>query len=278
MRRDIRAMIYKGDIPEKFLKYDNAHFVIVPVPYEKTTSYGRGTCKGPGAICAASEQVELFDEELQKEVYQKGIATVKEVTDLDELQKVTEKILEDKKFPIVLGGEHTISAPPVRAFKKFYNDISVVHFDAHADLRDEYNGSKLSHACVMRRVVEEKVPLVQIGIRNHSLEEAEVIKKEGLNRPFYSHLIHGSDYWMEEAVALLSKNVYISFDVDAFDASIMPSTGTPEPGGMNWFQVVKFFRLLCKSRNVVGADFVELAPVKGNSGPDFTVAKLIYKL
>lgn len=271
-------MIFKSDIPEKFQKYDNAYFVVVPSPYEKTTSYGKGTKNGPQGICTASEQVELYDEELGKEVYHRGIATLKSVSELDELEKITSKILADKKFPIVLGGEHTISAAPIRACKKIYKNLSVVHFDAHADLRDEYEGTKLSHACVMRRVHEAGVPIVQVGIRNHSLEEGEFIKSAKLNRPFYAHEIYSSNFWMDEVIKLLSDDVYISFDVDAFDPSVVPSTGTPEPGGMNWYQVVTFFKKLAETKNIVGADFVELSPVKDHPAPDFAVAKLIYKL
>lgn len=271
-------MIFKPDIPEELRKYENARFVVVPVPYERTTSYGKGTRNGPSGICDASAQVETYDEELGLETYHRGIATLKPVEELDELERTTERILSDGKFPIILGGEHTISAAPVRACRKFYSDLSVVHFDAHADLRDEYEGTGLNHACVMRRVHEAKVPIVQIGIRNHSLEEAELIDREKMNRPFYAHEISSSDRWMDEAIGLLSRNVYISFDVDAFDPSIMPSTGTPEPGGMGWYQVVGFFRKLATERNVVASDFVELAPVKGNHAPDFTVAKLVWKL
>jgi agmatinase len=271
-------MIFKPDIPKELQKYEKAHFVVIPSPYEKTTTYGHGTKNGPEAICIASDHVELFDEELGREIFFKGIATLRPTDNLEDLQKITEKTLADKKFPIILGGEHTISAAPIRVCKKFYKDLSVVHFDAHADLRDEYDGTKLSHACVMKRVVDEKIPIVQIGIRNHSQEEADLISSNGLNKPFYAHQIWSSPYWMDEAISLLSDNVYISFDVDAFDASIMPSTGTPEPGGMTWYQVVTFFNLLVKNKNVVGADFVELAPIKNLTGPDFTIAKLIYKL
>ena len=271
-------MIFKSDIPKELTKYENAYFVVVPVPYEKTTSYGKGTKNGPSAICKASEQVELYDEELGREVYFKGIATVKSIEDLTKLEKETEKILLDKKFPIILGGEHSISVAPIRVCKKFYKDLSVVHFDAHADLRDKYEGTRQSHACVMRRVCEGFIPIVQIGIRNHSKEEAEFIKSARLKKPFYAYEMYNSDSWMDEALKLLTNNVYISFDVDVFDPSIMPSTGTPEPGGMNWYQVVTFFKKLCTAKNVIGADFVELAPLDGCPAPDFTVAKLIYKL
>lgn len=272
-------MIYKSDSPEKFLKYDKANFVVVPVPYEKTTSYGQGTKNGPLAICTASDHVELYDEELKFEPYIAGINTVKPVSTLDELENVTASILKDKKIPIALGGEHTISAAPVRACKKFYKDLSVVHFDAHADLRDTFEDTKLSHACVMRRIYEADVPFVQIGIRSHSIEEAEFLKNNGLIKPFYAHeIFSSSDDWMDEVIKNLSNNVYLTFDVDAFDPGIIPSTGTPEPGGLNWHQVTRFFKKLSGSRHIVGADFVELAPRKGDTSSDFTVAKLIYKL
>lgn len=272
-------MIFKSDIPEKLTKYGSAHFVVVPVPYEQTTSYGRGTKNGPRAICEASAQVELFDEELQKETYHRGIHTLPVLKpSLEELEKTAAKILADKKFPIVLGGEHTISAACVRACKKFYKNLSVVQFDAHADLRDEYEGTRLSHACVMRRVYETGAKFVQIGIRSHSIEEAEFISKSKINKPFYAHEIFSSNDWAGEAINLLTDDVYLTFDVDALDPSIVPATGTPEPGGLGWHQTVNFLKKLCASKNVVGADFVELAPKKGEPLSDFTIAKLIYKL
>lgn len=272
-------MIYKQDAPSECLDYAKARAVIIPAPYEKTTSYGKGTENGPEAICVASDQVELYDEELGFETCHRfGFSTVAPVTELDALEKATYKVLSDKKIPIILGGEHSITGAPVRACKKHFSDLSVVHFDAHADLRDEYEGTKLNHACAIRRVYDAGVPFVQIGIRNHSIEEAEFMSKNKILRPFYAHEIYSSTDWMDKAIKNLSDNVYISFDVDAFDPSIMPSTGTPEPGGMNWYQVVSFFRKLAKKRNIVGADFVELAPIPGFHAPDFLVAKLIYKL
>jgi agmatinase len=186
--------------------------------------------------------------------------------------------LSDKKIPIILGGEHTVSAPPIRACKKAFPNLSVVHFDAHADLRDEYEGTRLSHACVMRRVYDANVPFVQIGIRSHSVEEAKFIKESRIHKPFYAHEIHSSDKWMDETLKLLTDNVYLTFDVDAFDPSFMPSTGTPEPGGMRWHQVTEFFRRLASAKRIVGADFVELAPRKNEPAPDFAVARLVYKL
>lgn len=270
-------MIYKSDSPKEFLQYSSARVVVVPVPYEKTTSYGKGTKNGPRAICDASAQVELYDEELCLEPYKIGINTIGAVSTLEGLEKATAGILADKKIPISLGGEHTISAAPIRACKKFYKNLSVCHFDAHADLRDEFEGTPLNHACVMRRVYDAGAPFVQIGIRNHSLEEAEFIKAAGLARPFYAHEIHLSDAWMDDAIKLLSDEVYLTFDVDAFDPGIIPSTGTPEPGGLNWYQVTKFFKKLARAKRIVGADFVELAPRKGEPSSDFTIAKLIYK-
>ncbi len=260
------------------MQYDSARVVVVPVPYEKTTSYGKGTKNGPEAICEASSQVELYDEELEFEPYNVGIATVGSIETLEKLEAETLKIVKDGKIPVILGGEHAVSAAPIRACKKKYKNLSVVHFDAHADLRDEFEGTKLNHACVMMRVFEAGVPFVQIGIRNHSMEEAEFIKKERLHRPFYAADVISSTKWMDEAIACLTEDVYLTFDVDVFDPSIIPATGTPEPGGLNWYHITEFFKKLASAKKIVGADFVELAPIKNLPASEFTIAKLIYKL
>ncbi len=257
-------------------EYKDSKVIVVPVPYEKTTSYGKGTKNGPSAIIEASYQTELYDEELKSEPYKIGICNIEPVNSLAALEDKTGKILKDKKFPLLLGGEHTISIAPIKAVRKFYPDLSVVQVDAHADLRDEYEGTKDSHACVMRRVFEAGVPFIQVGIRNHSVEEADLLEKNSL-KPFYAHEIHSSNDWMDGAIEKLNKNVYLTFDVDAFDPSLIPGTGTPEPGGLGWYQVVEFLKRLTAKRNIVGADFVELAPIKGEHRSEFTIAKLIYK-
>ena len=272
-------LIYKSDIPAKFLRYESARVVIVPAPYEKTTSYGQGAKDGPRGICEASSHIELYDEELGFEPYNIGIHTMESVGDsLSKLEDTVARVIADKKIPITLGGEHTISAAPVRACKRHFRNLSVCHFDAHADLRDTYKKTPLNHACVMRRIYETGAKFVQIGIRSHTIEEADFIKEKKLHRPFYAHEIHSSNEWMDKALALLTEDVYITFDVDAFDPSIMPATGTPEPGGLAWYQVTTFFKKLAASKNIVGADFVELAPRKGETCSDYTVARLIYKL
>jgi len=269
---------FKSEMPKDCLVYDKAKFVFVPVPFEKTTSYGKGTKHGPDAILEASSQIEYFDEELQQETCSiAGVHTVKSVTDLAELEKVTEKILIDSKIPIALGGEHSISAAPIRACKKIYPDLSVVHFDAHGDLRDSYEGTPLSHASVMHRVYDAGVNFVQIGIRSQCKEEFDFIAEKKLNKPYYAFEIHNSVSWIDDVISKLNKNVYFTFDVDAFDPSIMPATGTPEPGGLTWYQVTAFMKKLAATRNIVGADFVELAPMKGWHTCDFMIAKLIYK-
>ncbi len=269
--------IFFPNLAKQFIQYDKAGVVVIPVPYEKTTSHGKGTVNGPGAILEASDYLEFYDEEFDGEPCTIGINTMELVESLDYLKVAVKKVITDKKFPVILGGEHTISAAPVEVLKGQYKDLSVVQFDAHSDLRDEYEGTKLSHACVMRRIFELNVPFVQIGIRAISIEERDFLKKEGLGPPFYAHEIHDSDGWMDKAISRLSKNVYLTFDVDAFDPSIMPGTGTPEPGGMNWYQVTKFFEKLTEKRNVVGADFVEVAPREGETISEYTTAKLIYK-
>lgn len=265
-----------------FADYDKAKFVVIPVPYEKTTSYGKGTAGGPKAIIEASKNMELYDEELDSNTAEHGIATLKPVIVddepqilVEELRKTCLKVIEDRKFPVVLGGEHSISLGLYLALKDYYGDVSVLQFDAHTDLRNEYGGSKYSHACVMRRI-REHGSAVQVGIRSVSEDETEIIKKERKNI-FFAADMYERDC-VNEIVNRLGKNVFITFDVDVFDHSFMPSTGTPEPGGLGWYESLKILRSVCDKRNVVGFDVVELAPIKSLKAPDFAVAKLVYKV
>jgi len=271
-------------LPDEFSSYDNARVAVLPVPYEATVSYGKGTSHGPDAIITASTQVELYDDELGAEQYKVGVATLKplRVTNLkpkemsNEVEKAVLQILCDKKLPIVLGGEHSITPGIVRAMHAVYKNITVVQFDAHADLRQEYEAEPMSHACAMARV-RDICPAVQIGIRNLSKEEAAWANNEKFPI-FYADKLRKLDNWINDAIdAIKTECVYVTIDVDAFDSSVMPATGTPEPGGMNWYQVTDFLRTLTRQRKVVGFDLVELSPIKGFHACDFLVAKLAYK-
>ncbi|CAN5359597.1 agmatinase [soil metagenome] len=266
-------------------RYEHALGIVVPVPYERTVSYGRGTVNGPGAILSASEYVELYDEVLREEPYrQGGIHTAAPVLGggedptafLDRLSDTAAALFMDGKFPVFLGGEHTITVAPVRAARTVFEDLSVLQLDAHADLRDEYQGTQWSHACVMRRVHDLGVPVVPVGIRAVSVEEAEFIYDNDLP-VFWSHRIAHADEWMETALMALSDTVYITFDVDFFDPSLLPATGTPEPGGGFWHETLQFLGRVFMHKRVVGMDVVELAPIDGLHAPDFVVARLVHR-
>lgn len=272
------------DLPDKLSRYETAKVAVLPVPFERTTSYVKGTGQGPQAILTASHQVELYDEELGSETCDIGIASLAPVRiESGPVEKVLEKIdlavariVRDGKLPVMLGGEHSITPPAVRAVLKTYPALTVVQFDAHADLREEYDGSKWSHACAMARVLE-LCPAVQIGIRNLSKDEASLVSRKNLP-VFFAHKIREDKGWAEAALgAIGTKDVYVTFDVDAFDASCLPDTGTPEPGGLFWYEVTSFMKALARRKNIVGFDFVELCPQKGHHASDFLVAKLIYK-
>lgn len=259
----------------------DAQVAIVPFGFEATTTYGGGADKGPRAIIEASAQVELFDEELWRETYKKvNIATIKEPKALKNLESAVGEIVKSKKLPITLGGEHSITPFIIGAYKKAgFNDFSILQFDAHADLRDGYLGKKYSHAAAMRRSLDTLgINLVQIGIRNISNEDDELTfweKNQNRIKTFWAKDKHS--WKIHEIVGALKDEVYITFDVDAFDSSLMPSTGTPEPGGLDWYEVLDILRAVCAKRQIIGADFVELAPIKNFHAPDFLVAKLIYK-
>jgi len=264
--------------------YSTSKVAVLPVPFEATTTYGKGTARGPRAIIEASSQVELYDEELGCEPCDVGVATL-DAPDLtgvgpDELASTlaapVTKILSDGKLPIVLGGEHSITPAVVASVVRRYPDITVVQLDAHADLRDQYEGERMSHASAMARV-REMVPAVQIGIRNLSKEEADRVSREKLP-VFFAHEMRSGAGWMERALSeIRTERVYVTIDLDAFDSSMMPATGTPEPGGMDWYQVTDFIRLLTGEKRVVGFDIVELAPIEGLLSCDFLAAKLAYK-
>ena len=279
-------------IDDEFSDLDRAGIAIVSAPYEHTVSYGGGTKSGPKAIIDASAFVEFYDEETDRELcFDTGIATMKPIAfgrtvdkkALAKIEKQVAHLLDLGRFVVTLGGEHTISSAPIAAHYKKYPKMSVLQFDAHSDLRDEYEGSPYSHASVMARVCEFMSPrrLTQVGIRALCKEERQFIRKHRVNTFFASALHsgqHGSN-WARKVVETLSDDVYITFDVDALDPSIMPSTGTPEPDGLTYHEAVNVIREVIRTgRRIVGLDVVELAPVKGLSHPDLTTARLVYKI
>lgn len=270
-------------IESPFSSYEQAAAVIIPIPYEQTTSYGAGTREGAGAIIDASSYVELYDEELDCQAYEKGIHTLPVLQFSGEVERDFQKItmtyaslLKDGKFPVGLGGEHSISFPAYRAFHDQFQDLSILQLDAHSDLRDSYEGSIYSHASVMRRIYELNSNIVQVGIRSQCFAERQFIEKNGINI-FYAHPLQKAGI-STEIIDLLKKRVFLTIDVDFFDPSVMPSTGTPEPGGFLWDETIEFLKRVFAEKQVVGFDVVELSPIKGLVHADFLAAKLVYKL
>jgi len=275
-----------GGLSEEDSLYEKARAVIFPIPLERTTTYEHGTRNGPSAILAASRNMELYDDELDCEIYRDaGIATAPAIDTMDgTLDEVITEIftaqcefLEDGKLPVALGGEHSLTPPLVRAVAKKYGDLSVLQIDAHADLRDEYQGNPSSHASAMRRVVEI-CPAVQVGIRSLSVEEANAIPRLK-TRIYWARDIARAPLkdWIAKVIADLSPNVYLTVDLDGFDPSIVPATGTPEPGGLDWYQVTSLIRAVASQKKIVGMDVVELLPQPGDHASDFLAAKLVYK-
>ena len=271
-------------ISDASASYDTAKIAVLPVPYEHTVSYGGGTARGPAAIIEASAQIEFYDEVLGGEFQEIGIATLPalELAGLapDRMRAAVSSavagIVADGKLPLMLGGEHSITPAAVEAVAKAHPDITVVQFDAHADLRQEYQGEPWSHACAMARV-RDLCPAVQVGIRNISEPEMAWVRREKLP-VFFAHEMRRNPRWMHEALAAIAtEKVYVTVDLDAFDSSLMSATGTPEPGGMNWYDVVDFLQLIFETKRVAGFDIVELAPVAGLHACDFLAAKLAYR-
>ena len=257
---------------------------IIPVPYDETTTYISGTREGPRAVIEASTHMELYDEELKKETYRVGIHTSDplEVTNEspeDMLRIVSENVslnIESQRLQVMLGGEHSISLGVVRKLVKKYPHLSVLQLDAHADLRDSYQGTLYNHACVGRRI-SEICPLVQVGVRSMSKEEADFKRS--------SQIVTISDYeikqdgrWIDDVLNGLTDDIYLTLDLDVLDPAIMPSVGTPEPGGFNWYETIRFLRFLSQEKRIVSFDLVELSPQPGNVAPDFLAAKLMYRI
>lgn len=274
---------FGGLLPEHSA-FERARVVILPIPYEQTTTYGTGTKDGPRALITASRNMELYDEELDDEVYQVGIHTLRELETeasgpkamVDRISEVARELLRHEKFVVGLGGEHTVSVGLIRACAERFPGLSVLQFDAHTDLRDTYHGTPFSHASVMRRAAE-LAPVVHVGIRSLSREEADFVKQSGA-RVFYAPQVLGSPSVATAIGNALTDQVYITVCLDAFDPSIMPAVGTPEPGGLGWYDVLNIARRVAETRHIVGFDVVELFPIPGNLAPDFLAAKLVYKL
>jgi len=273
-----------AELEDNISNYETSKAVILPVPYEKTTTYIKGTAKGPKAIINASRNMEIYDEELGKNISDVGICTFEPlIIDknpggmIDDVFENVKKLIDDKKFPVIIGGEHSITPGIIKAMTGKNNDLTILQLDAHADLREEYDGTKFNHACAMKRSFEFAKNIVPVGIRSLSDEEANFIKNNNL-KIFWAKDIFDKDGWIDEAVSKLSKDVYITLDLDVLDPSIMPSVGTPEPGGLYYYQLLKFLKKVFIEKNVVGFDVVELCPNENNVSPDFTAAKIIYKM
>lgn len=279
-------------IEEKYSNYEKSEIAIVQVPYEHTVSYGGGTSNAPKAIIAASAYVEFYDDEFDRELcFEKGIATISELDlkdcfdekMLEKVENQVDMILDAHKFVVTLGGEHTISIAPIKSHFKKYPKMSILHFDAHSDLREEYQDSKYSHASFMARVCEffPTSRITQVGIRALSKEEAIFIKENKINTFFASAIRRGlaGTNWQEAVTSTLDDEIYITFDVDFFDPAIIPTTGTPEPDGFLYNETLEIFRAIKKAgKKIIGFDVVELAPQAGIEHPNLTVARLIYKL
>jgi agmatinase len=263
--------------------FARARVVILPVPLDRTTSYVAGTRNGPHEILVASSHLELWDEETETDVHRIGILTLPEMElpfgtideVIQEIRRVASEIVSRGKFPVVIGGEHSITPPIVAAIAERHPGLSVLQIDAHADLRDHYMGTPHNHACAMRRVLEY-APATQVGIRSLSPEEAAAIPSLS-TRVFYDFNMRDDARWMDRVVDSLSETVYVTIDVDGFDPAIMSATGTPEPGGLSWYEVLRLLRRVTEQKQVVGFDLVELSPMGGNVAPNFLCAKLIYK-
>ena len=263
--------------------FEQAQVVILPLPVEFSTSYGKGTAAGPQAILAASGFVELYDEELDLEICRKGIHTLpagefrgNPAEIMDNITAQVTALLQNSKFVVVLGGEHSISAAVYRAYHTRYKNLSVLQLDAHSDLRMEYENSLYSHAAAMRRIWEQNHKIVQLGVRAQCSEEREFIKQHKISI-YYAHQLHKNGF-SDNLIKKMDKNIYLTIDVDFFDPTIMPSTGTPEPGGFFWYETLNFLRRVFQQRNVLGFDVVELSPIPTLKHADFMVAKLISKL
>lgn len=271
---------YAG-IPEQYAKLDRSEIVLIPVPYDGTSSWQKGADKGFEAFLEASKNMELYDIETNSEVYKKGVFIAEFIDEnttpeamVEQVHKTVKKYIQKNKFVTVFGGEHSISIGTIRAFKDSFKNLTVLHLDAHADLRDTYEGTNCNHACAVYEA-SKTTNLIQVGIRSMDSSERDAMNTD---KVFFAEQMIYDDSWPDRAIELMTDQVFITFDVDVFDHSIMPSTGTPEPGGLLWNETIEFLKKVFKEKEVVGFDIVELCPNPTNKAPDFMIAKLYYKM
>lgn len=272
--------MYAG-IPPEYGTAEKSKVILLPIPYDGTSTWGKGADKGPEAFLQASENMELYDIETESEVYRQGIHLADPLEGFDSpeamvqgVHKTVKEYIKRNKMVTVIGGEHSVSIGAIRAFNECFEDLTVLQIDAHADLRKEYGGTKYNHACAVYEA-NETTNLVQVGIRSMDHSETLVMDRE---KVFFAHEMARDDFWMDTALELMTDNVYITFDLDAFDPSIMPSTGTPEPGGLFWYETLDFLKRVFEEKQVVGFDIVELCPNPQERSSDFLAAKLYYKM
>ncbi len=271
---------YAG-ISEEYAKLEHSKIVLIPVPYDETSTWQKGADKGPKAFLEASENMELYDIETDSEVYRQGIYLAQPITInatpeamVDAVHQETKSYIKKNKFVTVFGGEHSISIGTIRAFNEMFSSLTVLHIDAHADLRKSYDSSSCNHACAVYEA-SQNTNLIQVGIRSMDIKEKSVMD---LDKTYFAHDMAIDDSWMDSAIDQMTDNVFITFDLDAFDPSILPSTGTPEPGGLLWYETLDFLKQVFKEKNVVGFDIVELCPNEVDKSSDFLAAKLYYKM
>jgi agmatinase len=267
-------------IPQEYARQDQAQIVLIPVPFDMTTTWQKGSDYGPTAFLNAAENMELYDIETDSEVYKNGIYLAESIEEdasenmVNSVHDTVKSFIKKKKFVTLFGGEHSISIGSIRAFNECFDNLTVLQIDAHADLRKEYEGNPYSHACAMYEA-SQNTNLVQVGIRSMDASEKTIMNED---KVYFAHDMATDDYWMDDVVEQLTENVYITFDLDALDPSIMPSTGTPEPGGLLYYETLEFLKKVFETRNVVGFDMVELCPNKIDKSSDFLAVKLYYKM
>ena len=276
----MKTKTYAG-IPEEYARIDTAKIVLIPVPYDGTSTWQKGADKGPEAFMEASENMELYDIETDTEVYKNGIYLAEPITTnttpeemVAAVHQEAKRYIKRNKFVTTIGGEHSVSIGTIRAFNEVFENLTVLHIDAHADLRPTYQGSACNHACAVYEA-SQQTNLIQVGIRSMDAKEKTIMN---FDKAYFAHEMVLEESWPDAAVEQMTDNVYITFDLDAFDPSILPATGTPEPGGLFWYETLDFLKQVFAEKNVVGFDIVELCPIANDKSSDFLAAKLYYKM